>query len=265
MDTQSPLAAATTSNICPGCNQEIVGPHGECGGEGAGICMEAAYALDVAAGREPAWEGDGDAPQAALVARIVAAYDIEFEHLLVGLVDNDPLTERQRMERWLDANYQPVHGGATTHIFAGFYVDRSGTNNSGPGLDVLESSSGRMDEAGILCHCSTLTDLQTYLLQTLPARLEADGWSMDDLRLMKPHEAQVAPLRVTSIAQVDALGLPEARSVHLRRDVTERGEALVHQNWIRTNAEPDIVRVTDSGEVHYADGTFVGGPAENPY
>ncbi len=175
------------------------------------------------------------------------------------------LTERQRMGLWLESNYDAVPALQAWHLFAGFYVDYSGTNNSGTGLDVLESSSGRMDEAGILCHCKDLRTLVRYLTVTLPENLVAEGWTMDVLRAMKPHEIHPA-LRLTELAQLELLELEDGLHATLAEDLDRNGYVEVDQRSMRAEGIPDIVRVdARAGTIHYADGTFVGGSSENPH
>lgn len=54
---------------CPACNQVVT--NGECGGPGEGICIEAAFAMDLADGRAPVWEGDGEPPTTAELSAIL--------------------------------------------------------------------------------------------------------------------------------------------------------------------------------------------------
>lgn len=80
------LAATGAPIRCPGCNQTIAydpdGDTTECGGFGAGICAEAAYAFDVSQRRSPEWdwdprneEPDPGPPSRATQRAIMAAHD----------------------------------------------------------------------------------------------------------------------------------------------------------------------------------------------
>lgn len=56
------LSEAVERPNCPGCGLAIHLGRGECGGEGEGLCSQAAYALDTSEGREPDWDASWGAP-----------------------------------------------------------------------------------------------------------------------------------------------------------------------------------------------------------